>query len=119
VSLLHSAQSLLASLLELVRTRIELFSSELHEELARLAVALLGALVAVVLAAFGVGFAALALVIAVGEERRLATVGILAVIFFALGALAAWSVARVVRAKPRVFDASLKELQRDYEAFEP
>ena len=52
--LLEYAQNLVAGLLDLGRTRFELFSTELREELARLAVTLIGGLALLILAAFGV-----------------------------------------------------------------
>ncbi len=117
--LLGSVQNFLASLLGLARTRIELFSTELQEELTRLATALLGALVVAMLVALALGFAAAALLIAVGDEYRLAVAAGIAVSFLALALAAAWSLRKLARAKPRVFDASLTELERDYEALKP
>ena len=61
--LLEYAQNLVAGLLDLGRTRFELFSTELREELARLAVTLIGGLALLILAAFGVGFGAIALIL--------------------------------------------------------
>ena len=117
--LLGSAQSFLASLLGLARTRIELFSTELQEELTRLATALLGALVVAMLAALGIGFAAAAVLIAVREEHRLAVAAGIAIGFLVLALLAGWSLRKLAPPKPRVFDASLTELERDYEALKP
>ncbi len=79
--LLQSAQTLLAGLISLGRTRFELFGIELREELARLATALLGGLAVLVLAALGIAFGALALVLAVGEEHRVMTVCVIAAVF--------------------------------------
>ena len=66
--LLDSARGAIAGLLSLGRTRFELFGTELREELARLATLLLGGLTVVVLAALGIAFGALAVILAVGEE---------------------------------------------------
>ena len=49
--LLESARNLLAGILDLGRTRFELFGTELREELARLAAAIVGGLAVLVLAA--------------------------------------------------------------------
>ena len=84
--LLESAQNLIAGVLDLGRTRFELFSVELREELARLAVTLIGGV-----AAF----------------------------FFVLAGITAWQVRRVGAEKPRAFDATLTELQRDLTAIKP
>jgi uncharacterized membrane protein YqjE len=117
--LLQSAQTLLAGLISLGRTRFELFGVELREELARLTSVLLGGLAVLVLAALGIAFGALALVLAVGEERRVLTVCIIAAVFLAAAALLAWSLRRLAAMKPRAFDATLAELARDYEAIKP
>jgi uncharacterized membrane protein YqjE len=111
--LLESAQSFVASLLDLGRTRFELFSTELREELARLATAVIGGLAVMVLVALGLAFGAVALIIHVSEENRLAvTIGV-TVFFFVAAALVAWLLRRVAEAKPRAFDATISELQRD------
>jgi uncharacterized membrane protein YqjE len=119
MGLLDSAQTLLSGVLSLARTRLELFSTELQEELTRLSFALLCAVTVVLLGGLAAVFAGLALIIALQEEYRAAAAGIIALIFLALAAAAAWSMRRLTNAKPRVFDASLTELERDYDALTP
>lgn len=114
--LLRSAQALLASLLGLAHTRLELLGTELQEELARLAAGLLGALVAVALFALGLGFAAAAVVIAAGEDNRLAATALLGALFLLLALGVAFALRHLAHARPRPFDASLTEIERDYEA---
>lgn len=114
--LLQSAQGLLASLLGLAHTRLALLGTELQEELARFIAAVLGGLVVVALVVLGVGFGAAAIVISVGEEHRLAATGSFAALFLVLGLVIAWSIRHLVHARPRLLDASLTELERDYEA---
>ena len=111
--LLESAQNFIAGLLDLGRTRFELFSTELREELARLATALLGGLAVLVLAALGVAFGGLALIFYVGEANRLWAAAAIALFFFLAAAVVAWQVRRMADVKPRAFDATLSELQRD------
>ena len=96
--LLDSARNVLAGVLDLGRTRFELFGTELREELSRLAAAIIGGLAIVVLGSIGLGFGAVAL------------------IFIAAAALAAWQVYRLAAGKPRPFEATLGELQRDLSA---
>ena len=111
--LLESARSLLAGVLDLGRTRFELFGTELREELARLAAAIVGGLAVLVLAALGLAFGGAALLLHVSEaDRPLAAAGIAA--FFALAAgLVAWRLQRMLKGKPHVFGATLSELQHD------
>jgi len=117
--LFHSARKLLANLAGLAHTRLELLSTELQEELARLGVILLAAIVSLFFAFLGVAFAAVAVMIAVGEPYRLAIAVLFAVAFLIVGALSAWWMRRVARAKPRVFDASLAELRKDHDLLMP
>jgi len=114
--LLQSAKNFLAGLLELGRTRFELFGTELREELAALATTLLGGLAALVLAAFGLGFAALALIVALGPEHRLLATGAVAGFFLLAAGLLAWRLYRLAAVKPRAFEATLSELQRDLDS---
>ena len=111
--LIESAQSFVANLLDLGRTRFELFGTELREELARLTAAVLGGLAVLVLAALGLGFSGFALVLYVGEENRLAAVIGVAAFFFLAAVLVGFLLRRAAEAKPRAFDATLSELQRD------
>src|SRR3970040_975207 len=117
--LFHSARKLLANLAGLAHTRLELLSTELQEELARLGVILLAAIVSLFFAFLGVAFAAVAVMIAVGEPYRLAIAVLFAVAFLIIGALSAWWMRRVARAKPRVFDAGLVELRKDHDLLMP
>lgn len=117
--LFHSARKLLANLAGLAHTRLELISTELQEELARLGEILLAAIVSLFFAFLGIAFVAVAVMIAVGEEYRLAVAMMFAALFLIIGALSAWWMRRVARAKPRVFDASLDELRKDHDLLMP
>jgi uncharacterized membrane protein YqjE len=116
VGLLDSAQALIASMLTLARTRLELFGTELQEELARLFIALLCAVAVLLLGALAGAFSGFALIVSLDEEYRASAAGVIALVFLALAAAAAWGVWRLTRVMPRAFDASLTELERDYDA---
>jgi uncharacterized membrane protein YqjE len=117
--LLHSAQALLGTLLALARTRLDLFSTELQEELNRLAAALLGAVVLLLLGALAAGFAGAALVFSVPQEARPLTAAICALVFLGLALAGAWGMHRAARARTRPLAASLAELERDQAAVQP
>jgi uncharacterized membrane protein YqjE len=117
--LLDSLRAVAARLLSMGQVRFELFGVELREELARLATALLGGLAVLVFGALGLAFAAFALILAIEPGQRVLAAGLVAAGFAALAVLVAWIVVRLSRAKPRPFDATLKELARDYEAVRP
>ena len=117
--LVESAQSFVARLLDLGRTRFELFGTELREELARLTTAVLGGLAVLVLVALGLAFAGGALILYVGEANRLATAIGVALFFFAAAGVLAWALHRLADRKPRAFDATIAELQRDLRTIKP
>jgi uncharacterized membrane protein YqjE len=117
--LFHSARTLLANLTGLAHTRLELLSVELQEELARLGLILLVALVCLFFVILGLAFATVALLIAVGEDHRLAASALFSVVFFVVGAVSAAWMRRLARTKPKVFDVSLSELRKDRELLMP
>jgi len=114
--LIESAQSFVSGLLDLGRTRFELFGTELREELARLATAVLGGLAVLVLVALGLAFTAGAIILYVSEANRLAAAIGVAVFFFVAAGMVAWVLRHLAGTKPRAFDATISELQRDVTA---
>jgi uncharacterized membrane protein YqjE len=117
VGLLRSAQSLIATALGLARTRLELLSVEMQEVLARLVLLMVGAVAAILLGALALGFAAVAVVLAVPGDLRVAVTAGLAGLFLLAAAIIAWRVRRGARLKP--FAASLAELAEDVKSLEP
>ena len=117
--LLESARNLVAGVIDLGRTRFELFGTELREEMNRLATAIIGGLAILVFATIGLGFGAVAIILSVDESKRLpVTIG--AAVFFLLAAgVAALLLRRVATMKPRPFDATLAELRGDLQALKP
>ncbi|MGQ0545729.1 MAG: phage holin family protein [Betaproteobacteria bacterium] len=117
--LLESARHMLAGLLELGRTRFELAGTEMREELARLATAVIGGLAVLVLAALGLAFGAAALVLTVSEANRIVAALGVAAFFLAAAGIVAWQLRRLALQKPRAFDATITELERDLKALRP
>ena len=106
-------------MLALARTRLELFGTELQEELTRLLLAFLCAVAVLLLVVVGALFSGFALILSLSEEQRVLGAGLIALAFFLLAAGAVWLARRLLQTKPRVFDASLRELERDYESLKP
>jgi len=117
MGLLRSAQALIATVLGLARTRLELLSVEMQELLARLVLLMIGAVAAILLAALALGLGAVALIMAVPPEHRVAVSAGLALVLLAAAAFIGWQVWRESKVLP--FAASLTELERDAEAVEP
>ena len=117
--LLESAGNVLAGLLDLGRTRFELFGTELREELARLAVTVVGGMAVMLLSALAIAFGATAIILTIREENRMIAAFGVAIFFVLAAALLAWQLWRMASAKPRAFDATIAELQRDLDALKP
>lgn len=116
--LMGSARRLLATLVSIVSTRLELLANELQEERLRLTQMLLFALIALFCFSVGALLLTAFVVLLFRDEHRLAAIGVLSVVFFAAGALT-WALLRSkARASPRLFSASLAELSGDREKLE-
>lgn len=110
-----SVKRLLSTLTSIASTRLELLANELQEERLHLMQMLLFALFA--LFCFGVGILLLAVFIVVlfWDDHRLAVLGALSILFFAVGMLMAMLLRSKAQAKSRLFSASLVELANDLE----
>lgn len=112
----ESLQALVASMLALVRTRLELAVVEFREERERRKqMALLGIVAGVFFALAALLFAVFIVVLFWDSHRVAAAAGVtVAYLAIGLGALA--SLRRRIRELPPPFEASLAELGRDVEA---
>jgi uncharacterized membrane protein YqjE len=114
--LLESARNLLSGILDLGRTRFELFSTELREELARLAAAIIGGLAVLVLSMIGLAFGSVAIILSVSEANRLVATICVAMFFLLAAGVVALVLRRMAAMKPRPFDATIAELRSDLRA---
>jgi len=108
-----SLKGLAASLVAIAHTRLELLSTDLEEERARLVSVL--AMLFVALFCLGIGVVLLTIMVAVifWDSHRLFALAGLTGIFLLGGVAALWCARRRFRAKPRLFAASLGELSKD------
>ena|SRR3989338_6253031 len=111
--LMGSIRQLLSTVTSIASTRLELLANEVQEERLHLTQMLLFTLFA--LFCFGVGILLLTafIVVLFWDDHRLAVLGALSALFFALGALTAMLLRSKAQAKPRLFSASLAELSKD------
>lgn len=116
--LMGSAKRLLNTLLEVVATRLELLSNELQEERLRLTQMLFFALGALFFLGMTVLTLTVFVVVLFWDEHRLAVLLMLSVFFFLAGLLMTMLYRQQARAKPRLFAASLAELQTDRQELE-
>jgi uncharacterized membrane protein YqjE len=108
-----AAQQVLADVIEIGRTRLELATVELEEERLRLARLWLGATVTLFLLFVGVVLAAAWLVMWCPPEQRLLALGLLALGFLAAAGASAWRWQRMAATRPPLLQATLAELRRD------
>ena len=116
--LFASLQRMLATLLTLAHTRLELVTIELEEALQRAAAVLLWSIAAIFFASLTVLLLTFTIVVAFWDEHRLLA-ATLVTAAFALAALAAvLSVRRRLHTRPGLFGATVAELKLDAAALD-
>jgi uncharacterized membrane protein YqjE len=111
--LFRSLAHLLATAVGIAQTRLELLSTELQEEVHRVAEIMLWAAVALLAAGVGLFLLALLVIFVFWDTHRvLASVGVTAV-FFLIAVTAGLVLRAKVRGKPPLLDATLAELKKD------
>jgi uncharacterized membrane protein YqjE len=113
--LMESVKRLVGTLSALVSTRLELLSNELQEERLHLTQMFLFAVLALFCFGLAVLLLTLFIVVLFWDDHRLAALGGLSALFFALGTLAAMLLRSKARTKTKLFSASLAELAKDRE----
>jgi uncharacterized membrane protein YqjE len=111
--LIASVSGLLATVIGVGRTRLELLSVELREELHRTATLVVWGAVAVLAAGGGVLFAGLAIIFAFWDTHRILAAVLVTLGYFVLAAVAALVVRSELRSRPPFLQATLGELARD------
>ena len=105
-----------ASLLTLGRVRLELFAIEAQEEKERVARLLLWAVLAALLAGFGLLMLLLLVVVALWDSHRLLALGAATALLWAAAALALARARRRSAQPSTLFQASIAELREDADA---
>jgi uncharacterized membrane protein YqjE len=108
-----SLRSLAASAVGIVRTRLELFANEFEEERVRTLQIVLLAAIALFCAAVGVLLVTAWIVVALWDQYRLATIGVLAFAYLAVAFMAFRKMKSKAAERSKLFAASLAELARD------
>lgn len=113
ISLFDSIKQFGATLTGLAATRLALLANELHEERLRLTQMLLLTLLAFFFLGVAVVLATAFLVVLFWDSHRLLVLGILGMIFSSLGVVMLLLLRKEIREKPKLFAASLAELNQD------
>lgn len=111
--LFASAARLLATAIGIAQTRLELLTTELQEEVHRVAEIMVFAVIALLAAGVGLFLLALVIIFVFWDTHRLAASIAVTGTVFAIAIVAALVLRAKLRAKPPMLDATLAELKKD------
>lgn len=117
--LLVSLRRLLANLLEVVQTRVEIVATEFEEERERLRELVVYGFLTLFFFGFGLALLTLFLILAFWDSHRLFVVGGFALAYLAAGVVALAVLRGKSRSRPRLFAATVSELKKDREQLAP
>lgn len=117
--ILASLRGLTATALAMAQTRLQLVANEMEEQGVRGLQMLVWSAIALFCGATGILLLTAWLVIAFWDPYGLLTVGVLALVYFAGCAAAVRVLKTKVAQRPKLFSASLAELQRDRDLLQP
>jgi len=115
---MDSAKRMLATLLATVSTRVELFTTEIEEEIHRVASVLLWAVVALFFGSLTVLMIAFTVIVIFWDDHRILAAVLVTSSFLLLTLIFALLARSRLKAKPRFMAASIGELKRDRDALE-
>ena len=115
---IDAAKRMLATLIALVHTRLELFTTEIEEEIQRAASILLWALVALFFGSLAVLMIAMTILIIFWDSNRVLAACLITGTFIVLTGVFAMLARARLKSKARFMEASIEELKRDREALE-
>ena len=113
--LLASLRTLVATLVGVLQTRLELLATEVEEERIRLTRLWLLTIAAVFFLGIGILTLTLFVIVLFWDTHRLLATGLLTAAYLTAGAVTAFAARRQAAGKSRLFTASLHELTKDHE----
>jgi uncharacterized membrane protein YqjE len=113
-----SFRRMIATLVAIVHTRLELFTTEIEEEIQRAASILLWALIALFFGSLTVLMLAVTVLVVFWDDHRILAASLITGTFLLLTLVFALLARKQLRAKGRFMEASLAELKRDKEGLE-
>ncbi|MEK7758792.1 MAG: phage holin family protein [Pseudomonadota bacterium] len=111
--LLTSLQRLMATLLELLQTRVEIVATEFEEERVRLRELVVFGILTLFFVSVGLTLATLFVVALYWDTHRLAVLGGVALLYLGLGGFTGICLYRRLKSRPRLFSTTLSELEKD------
>ncbi|MEJ1966477.1 MAG: phage holin family protein [Gammaproteobacteria bacterium] len=115
---MDSAKRMLATLLALVHTRLELFTTEIEEEIQRAASILMWALVALFFGSLTVLMVAFTVIIIFWDDHRVLAAVLVSATFLVMTLIFGLLARSRLKAKTRFMAASIEELKRDRESLD-
>ena len=116
--LFASVRDVLATALAIAHTRLELLTTEIEEELHRVAEILLWTFVVIFFGGITVLMLAFVVVVAYWEEHRLLVASLTAGLFLLVTVVALLVVRAKVRSRPKLLASTIDEIRRDREALQ-
>lgn len=113
--MLRSLAQVLATIVGIAQTRLELLTTELQEEVHRVAEIMVWTAVALLAAGVGLFLLALVVIFVFWDTHRIIASIAVTASFFLIAAIAALVLRAKVRGKPPMLDATLAELKKDRE----
>jgi uncharacterized membrane protein YqjE len=113
--LLQSLRGLVATLLEVLQTRVEIAVNEFEEERERIRELVVFGSFALFFLGFGFLLLTLFIVVLFWDNYRVYAVGGFAALYLGLGILSAATLRRRLKTRPRLFATTLAELSKDRE----
>ncbi len=110
-----SLRTLVDRVLAMLHRRADLLSTELEEEVTRLVGVLIWSIVGIQCAIIGFTLVAVTVLLLIPSPWRALASGLFALAFIGIAMMGAMSIRKIARAKPRPFDATLHELEKDRE----
>jgi uncharacterized membrane protein YqjE len=117
--LLASLQRLLATLLDIVQTRVAIVATEFEEERVRLRELVVFGFVALFFFNIGIVLLTLFVVMLFWETHRLYVMGGFALLYLGVGVVAGISLRHRLKSRPRLFATTLAELSKDRDQLTP
>ena len=117
--LLASLQQLLATLLDIVQTRVAIVATEFEEERVRLRELVVFGFVALFFVNLGIVLFTLLVVMLFWESHRLYVMGGFALLYLGVGVVAGISLRHRLKSRPRLFATTLAELSKDRDQLTP
>lgn len=111
--LLVSVQRLIATLLEILQTRLEIVATEFEEERVRLRELVVFGFLTLFFVSAGLTLVTVFVVSLYWDTHRLAVLGWVALLYLGLGASAAILLRRRLQSRSRLFATTLSELSKD------